>query len=64
MRAIALVRIALVPLALLQLLLNSGDFPPGYRAFAWEAARAPGDLRGRNPAPGRPLARPAANSSR
>jgi signal transduction histidine kinase len=37
MRAIALVRLALLPLALLQLLLDSGDFPPGYRAFAWEA---------------------------
>ena len=36
MRAIALVRLALVPAALLQLLVNSGDFPPGYRAFAWE----------------------------
>jgi signal transduction histidine kinase len=36
LRAIALVRLALVPLALLQLLVNSGDFPPGYRAFAWE----------------------------
>ena len=36
LRAIALVRLALVPLALLQLLVNSADFPPGYRAFAWE----------------------------
>jgi signal transduction histidine kinase len=36
LRAIALVRLALVPLALLQLLVNSTDFPPGYRAFAWE----------------------------
>ena len=36
LRTIALVRLALLPLALLQLLVNSGDFPPGYRAFAWE----------------------------
>jgi signal transduction histidine kinase len=36
LRAIALVRLALLPLALLQLLVNGGDFPPGYRAFAWE----------------------------
>jgi signal transduction histidine kinase len=36
LRAIALVRLALVPLALLQLVVNAGDFPPGYRAFAWE----------------------------
>ncbi|MBA2385077.1 MAG: GAF domain-containing protein [Actinobacteria bacterium] len=36
LRTIALVRLALVPMALLQLLVNSGDFPPGYRAFAWE----------------------------
>ena len=36
LRTIALVRLALLPLALLQLLLNSSEFPPGYRAFAWE----------------------------
>ena len=35
LRAIALVRLALLPLALLQLLVDGGDFPPGYRAFAW-----------------------------
>jgi hypothetical protein len=36
LRTIALVRLALLPLALLQLLLNSSEFPSGYRAFAWE----------------------------